>query len=108
MKTILIIYFLSVQTSYLDGTETPATDSMFDTVQFFSAGDHGWRIKTFATDQDVHIWLLDGKIDDIIDLARHNTEKHYGDVLTEGYIIETTEGIAGIRSELAQRGLATH
>ena len=93
MKTVLVIFFLSVQSSYSDNTESPATDEAFDTVQFFASDGVSWRIKTYATDQDVHIWSLGPDVSDIVALARANTEKHYGDVLTEGYVIETEHGL---------------
>ena len=108
MKTVLVIFFLSVQSSYSSDSEITATTDVFDTVQFYSSNGNNWRIKTYATDQDVHIWSLDPNITDIVALARTNTEKHYGDVLTEGYIIETEEGLEGVRRELAERGLSTH
>lgn len=108
MKTVLIIFFLSVQSSYSDSMEISATEDVFDTVQFYSANGRNWRIKTCAINEDVHIWSLGADIPDIIGLARANTEKNYGDVLSEGCIIETEEGIEGIRAELAERGLSTH
>jgi len=107
MKTILITFLLAVQSSYSGNTEIAATEESFDTVQFYSANGANWRIKTYAQDQDVHIWSLDSGIDDLVALARTNTEKHYGDVLAEGYVIETDEGLDGVRRELAQRGLTT-
>ena len=85
MKTVLVIFFLSIQSSYPNNTELPATPASFDTIQFYASGKDSWRIKTHAQDQDVHIWSL-GEREDIVALARANTEKHYGDVLTEGYI----------------------
>jgi hypothetical protein len=103
----LVIFFLNVQSSYSANTEEPATDEAFDTVQFFESDAGSWRIKTFATDQDVHTWHL-GTVADIVALARANTEKHYGDVLVEGYILESQAGIEGLRHELADRGLSTH
>lgn len=108
MKTVLVIFFLSVQSSYSGNTESPATEETFDTVQFYSSNGSNWRIKTYATDQDVHIWSLGDNDTDIVTLARSNTEKHYGDVLSEGYIIKTEEGLEGIRREIAKRGLSTH
>jgi hypothetical protein len=107
MKTVLVIFFLTVQTSYLRDVETEATDDTFDTVQFFSGERGCWRIKTYASDEDVHAWSI-GAPDDIVALARQNTEEHYGDLLSEGYIIETTEGIEGLRRELLERGLSDH
>lgn len=105
MKTILVVFFLSVQSSYSGNTEIAATEDSFDTVQFYAAGGTSWRIKTYAQDQDVHIWSLDSGSSDLVALARANTEKHYGDVLTEGYVIETEDGIDGVRRELEARGL---
>ena len=66
-----------------------------------------WRIKTYAMDRDVHAWNI-GKVDDLVALARANTERHYGDVLTEGYILKSESGLDGIRTELAERGLDPH
>lgn len=107
MTTTLVIFFLSVQSSYASNTEAPATEEAFDTVQFYQSEQGSWRIKTYATDQDVHVWSL-AKVEDIVALARSNTEKHYGEVLTEGYVIRSEEGIEGVRRELAERGLTTH
>ena len=108
MMTVLIIFFLSVQSSYLNNSEGDATDDAFDTVQFLANDAGTWRIKTYATDQDVHVWSIGAPPGDIVTLARENTEKHYGDVLAEGYVIETTEGIEGVRRELRERGLSDH
>jgi hypothetical protein len=53
------------------------------TVQFYESDNGSWRIKTYATDQDVHVWSLGKNVEDIVSLARSNTAKHYGDVLSE-------------------------
>jgi hypothetical protein len=58
MKSTLVVFFLSVQSSYSGNTEVGATEEAFDTVQFYAANGTSWRIKTYAQDQDVHIWLL--------------------------------------------------
>lgn len=108
MNAKLVVFFLTVQSSYSANTEERATDEAFDTVQFFKSDIGGWRIKTYAMDQDVHVWSLGNKVEDIVALARSNTEKHYGDVLSEGYILESETGIDGLRRELADRGLSTH
>ena len=106
MKIVLVIFFLTVQSSYLNNSEVEATDDVFDTIQFLATDDGAWRIKTYATDQDVHVWSIGASPQEIVDLARQNTEKHYGDVLSEGYIIETSDGIDGLRRELRERGLS--
>ncbi|MDI1447696.1 hypothetical protein [Polyangium sp. 6x1] len=103
----LVVFFLSVQSSYAENTEVPATADVFDTVQFVESETGCWRIKTFAADQDVHPWHL-GNTSDCVALAHANTEKHYGDVLEKGYVLRTGEGIEGLRRELAERGLSTH
>lgn len=108
MKTVLVIVFLSVKSSYARNTCCAATGEVFDTVQFYAAGGVSWRIRTYAIDEDVHIWCLGPAVLDIVALARTNTEKHYGDLLTEGYIIETEAGLEGVRKELLTRGLSTH
>jgi hypothetical protein len=105
MDTFLIIFFLGIRSSYANNKELPATADVFDTVQFYAAGDKAWRIKTFASDEDVHTWALD-RPQDIVDLATSNTEKHYGDVITEGYVLRTEAGVDGLRNELLSRGLS--
>ena len=106
MKIVLVVFFLTVQSSYLDNSEAEATEDAFDTVQFLATDESAWRIKTYATDQDVHVWSIGASPKDLVSLARQNTEKHYGDVLSEGYIIETSDGIDGLRRELKERGLS--
>jgi hypothetical protein len=107
MNSTLVIFFLSVQSSYTGNTEAHATEDAFDTVQFYSGESGCWRIKTYATDQDVHAWSLGKEVVDLVALARSNTEKHYGDVLTEGYIVKSEDGTEGLRRGLAERGLST-
>ena len=108
MNARLIIFILTAQSSYSANTEEPATSEAFDTVQFFESDSGAWRIKTYATDQDVHVWSLGNEVEDIVALARSNTEKHYGDVLAGSYILKSETGIDGLRKELTERGLSTH
>jgi hypothetical protein len=108
MKTVLIIFFLSVQSSYSSNTEVSATPTSFDTVQFYAANGSAWRIKTYAQDEDVNIWSIGSNVNDIVTLAKENTMKHYGDVLAERYVIETNGGLEGVRRELSRRGLDVH
>ena len=106
MKIVLVVFFLTVQSSYLNNSEAEATEDAFDTVQFLATDESAWRIKTYATDHDVHVWSIGASPKDLVSLARQNTEKHYGDVLSEGYIIETSDGIDGLRRELKARRLS--
>jgi hypothetical protein len=108
MKTVLVIFFLSVQSSYSRNTEVAATPISFDTIQFYAFNGSAWRIKTYAQDEDVHIWSIGSNINDIVILAKENTVKHYGDVLNVGYVIETNDGLEGVRRELSSRGLDVH
>lgn len=108
MKTVLVIFFLSVQSSYSSNTEVSATPISFDTVQFYASNGSAWRIKTYAQDEDVHIWSIGSNVNDIVTLAKENTVKHYGDVLADGYVIETNDGLEGVRRELSSRGLDVH
>ncbi|WP_369978635.1 hypothetical protein [Xanthomonas bundabergensis] len=106
MKIVLVVFFLTVQSSYLNDSEAEGTKDVFDTVQFLATDKGAWRIKTYATDQDVHVWSIGASTNDLVSLAHQNTEKHYGEVLSEGYIIQTSEGIDGLCRELRERGLS--
>lgn len=108
MRIVVAIFFLSIRSSYLRNEEHEASDESFDTVQFVWTEKGAWRIRTYADDQDVHTWSMQVAADDLIALARQNTEKHYGDVLTEGYLIDTADGVDGVRRELLARGLPAH
>lgn len=102
----LILFELSIQSSYLNNTEAPATEDVFDTIQFFAANGKAWRIKTFATDQDVHIWELGFEgADELVELAVSHTEANYGDVLEAGYVMASDTGLDGLRAELDAREL---
>lgn len=106
VSTVLIVFLLSIQSSYQGNIEQDASDDVFDTVQFFCSDGTCWRIKTYASDQDVHVWNI-GEIEDIVSLARESTEKHYGDVLTEMYVLRSASGLDGIREKLVARGLSS-
>lgn len=108
MRMVLVIYFLSVRSSYLRDEENEVTEEIFDTVQFMGTEQSTWRIRTYADDQDVHAWSIHVPLDDLVELARKNTEKHYGDVLSEGYILDSSDGIEGVRRGLRERGLPDH
>lgn len=108
MRVVLVIFVLSIRSSYLRNTEREASDDAFDTVQFLWTEQGAWRIRTYAEDQDVHTWSFQIAADELVALARQNTEKHYGDVLAEGYVIDTTDGEDGVRRELQARGLPDH
>lgn len=105
MKTVLIIFFLTIQSSYATNTEIPATAEVFDTVQFFANNGQHWRVRTFARNQDVHLHSLGPHVADIVTLAKTNTSTHYGDLVAREVLIESEDGLEGVRHELARRGL---
>ncbi|QPF75002.1 hypothetical protein G8A07_20175 [Roseateles sp. DAIF2] len=110
-STQLILFRLSIRSSYALNMEEAATEDEFDTIQFFAAADGSvWRIKTYAVDQDVHVWTLDGSEigSDLVEIAVGNTEANYGDVLDEGYVLSSDTGLAGLREQLEARGLPPH
>jgi len=104
MKIVLVLFILTIQSSYSGNTEVPATAAAYDTLQFVETPTQQWRIKTFAQDQDVHIWSL-GQGRDIVELAKANATKHYGDLIKETHVITSDDGIDGLRRALRERGL---
>ena len=108
MRYVFVIFFLSIRSSYLRNEEHEATDEVFDTIQFAGSEQAAWRVRTYADDQDVHTWSMHVALDELVALARENTEKHYGDVLAEGYIVDSADGVEGVRRELRERGLSDH
>lgn len=109
MTTQLIVFRLAIRSSYAADTEEPATETEFDTIQFFAAGGAAWRIRTYAADQDVHIWTLDAEqIGDLVGIAVGDTEASYGDVLEEAYVLNSDIGLDGLRARLVERGLPAH
>lgn len=104
MKSVLVLFLLSIKSSYINDEESEATDDLYDTIQFVKTDKGAWRIKTFAEDEDVHLWSLESS-EDIVDLAVESTNNHYGDVIDEAFVIETENGIDGLRAELKKKGL---
>lgn len=74
----LLVFRLSIQSSYADNVEHEAEDDRFDTVQWWFSAHETWRIKTFAVDSDIHTYRIDGPIDE--DFAKSSTAKNYSDV----------------------------
>ena len=53
----LVLAILTVESSYVQEIERPAT-RVPDTVQFWFAPESDWRIKTFAIDHDIHAYRI--------------------------------------------------
>jgi hypothetical protein len=84
---ILIIAVLTIESSYLDEVERPAT-TVEDTVQFLFSRDSQWRIKTFAIDHDIHVHKLDTSETRLsVERAKENIRKTYGDVTSRILVI---------------------
>lgn len=108
MKGTLIIFILTVASSYSDGNEELSTDR-FDVIEWWITSDSAYRLKTFALDNDIHVHRIEGheEVEKTISLSKSNTDKTYGDVLKSMHQIEVTEtdGVAEIQAKLAAEGL---
>lgn len=86
----LIIGILTIESSYAQNTERPSR-GVPDTLQFWIGPDSAWRIRTYATDHDIHPHSLGdlGKLKDRpTEFARDHIKKHYGDVLASMVVLE--------------------
>lgn len=104
----LVICELDVQSSHLRNEEIQATDRAFDTVQHYQSPAGAWRIKTYAMDEDVHVWSIGAAHLDVVELAQSDTQKTYGDVLRTCRVFQTSGGVDGLRIALVKHGLSPH
>ena len=110
MEITLLIFLLSIEISYAANTEATAQGPV-DTVQWAFRDHEVWRVRTFAVDEDVHVFNLDRKdksLDELIEVARRNTLKHYGDVIAKEVMLNSSEGVEGLLDELERMGLDSH
>jgi hypothetical protein len=79
-----------------------------DTVQWWITPDRTWRIKTFASDHDIHIHSLDKVPANVVDFAVENTKEHYGDVLRKIHVVKFSDAgdPKSVEAALAAAGLA--
>lgn len=82
----LMVFKLSVQSSYAEDTEHEADAEHFDTVQWWLADEATWRIRTYAIDSDIHLYTMEGNIAE--DVARDNTLKNYADITAEYFLVD--------------------
>lgn len=89
----LIIFILSVESSYAQNIERPAT-VRFDTLQWWIGEKNAWRIKTYAIDSDIHPYLIKTRDsrEELRKLAMESTKKHYGDVIRQVIMINVPGG----------------
>jgi hypothetical protein len=105
----LVLGILTIESSYAQNTERPSRGAP-DTLQFWIGQGSVWRIRTYATDHDIHPHNLGdlGRMKDRpIEFAREHIRKHYGDVLASIVVLEFADvGDTGaVRRVLAQHKL---
>src|SRR5262245_44459548 len=104
MNTALIVFKLSIQSSYVEDSEAEADMDAFDTVQFFISDTGAWRIRTFSIDEDVHVYSLGTARPDMEKLVIASTEKTYGDIIVAKHVFSSADGIPGLKRELEAAG----
>ncbi len=77
----LVVALLSVQSSYAKEVEQPAAN-VPDTVQFWLTPDMQRRIRTYATDHDIHVYSLGAREEKkvSVEFAVEHIKKNYADV----------------------------
>ena len=89
-KGALIVGILTIESSYAQNTERPAR-GVPDTLQFWIGRDCAWRIRTYASDHDIHPHSLGdlGKVKGgPTEFALDHIKKHYGEVLASTVVLE--------------------
>jgi len=104
VNTVLIIFRLSIQSSYAEDSEAQADEDSFDTVQFFIGPDTAWRIRTFSIDEDVHVYALGASKPETQEIVCASTEKTYADVIAAKQVFASDDGVAGLKQELQRAG----
>lgn len=88
MKGILIIYILTVSSSYSENKELPA-DMFYDVVEYWITDSNAYRIKTYSTDLDIHVYQFRiDNLDNGLKLADKNTQDNYGDIIKKRVKLE--------------------
>jgi hypothetical protein len=108
LQGTLVLAILNVRSSYIAETEEAIGDAdVPDTLQWW-LGDQAWRIKTFAVDHDVHTYSCGPNKPELLELAKQNNLKHYGDVIAAQYVLEFSDcaNAESVAAVLANAGLA--
>lgn len=82
----LIVFRLSIKSSYSENIEEPADATDFDTLQWWLGDDECWRIRTYAVDDDIHVYLLEQPIAPA--QAIEVSQRYYGDVVGDFFQID--------------------
>ena len=90
MRGTLLLAILSVKSSYSREVEEQleSDEDVPDTLQWWISANGSWRIKTYALDHDIHTHSIGGDRPDLLEVAKANNAKHYGDVIREQYVLE--------------------
>jgi hypothetical protein len=81
VRGTLILTVLNITGSYARDTERPADPEadVPDTLQWW-IGEQAWRIRTYGMDHDIHTHAVGPGRTDLVETARANNARHYGDV----------------------------
>jgi hypothetical protein len=77
---LLVVGILRVRSSYSNNVEAPA-DGRPDTIQWFIGSGQTWRVRTYATDHDIHVHATGTLPGEPVQTATDHIRKHYTDVL---------------------------
>ena len=90
MQGTLVLAILTVKSSYARGIEEELAGAgdLPDTLQWWIGRETTWRIKTFALDHDIHTYSVEGGGSELVELARSNNLRNYGDVLGVQHVLE--------------------
>lgn len=109
MKGTLIIYILSITSSYSENIELSA-DKYFDVIEFWVSDTSAYRIKTFSKDTDIHVHSIGGDKNRVetIEIAEQTTLKNYGDIIAKTIKIELSgnESKEHLKKILTDNGIA--
>lgn len=83
LMNTLLVYKLVIQSSYANDTEDDADAERFDTVQWWVTPGGAWRIRTFATDNDVHLHHVAAPTD--VAVLQQTTQRNYDEVIDEAF-----------------------
>ena len=89
MQGTLLLTILSIASSYTREAEVPVEDGdgVPDTIQWWFGNGDCWRIRTYASDHDVHAYSIENSSSVTLDFAMSNNRKHYGDVFRSEYTV---------------------
>src|SRR4029077_17520249 len=90
-----LIYVLTVEGSYAQDVERPATGSP-DTFQYWITPNEAYDVRTFAIDKDVRVLRLDypGHVADPIRYFQEVALEIYGDIIADSYRIDAPAGLS--------------